>query len=334
MSERIERLTQWLQQHFELQTIHLIPIVNDASFRRYFRIEVAETTYIVADVPAHHGENCQPFIDVATRLGRAQLNAPNVIAIEQEQGFLILTDLGNHLYLKALQDKTQADSLYSDAIQALIVMQSQIDPIGLPHYDHQLLLNEMHLFTHWLLERHLNVPVHPAAQEDLDRCFNLLIESALSQPQVFVHRDYHSRNLMVTPTQNPGILDFQDAVKGAITYDLVSLLRDCYINWQPEQIATWLHQYYQQAMATGLLKDVTEAQLTRWFDWMGIQRHLKASGIFARLYRRDNKDGYLKDIPRTLNYIVEVTEKYPELDTLHQVVSKHVIPVFMQKMVN
>jgi hypothetical protein len=176
--------------------------------------------------------------------------------------------------------------------------------------------------------------VHPAAQEDLDHCFNLLIDSALSQPQVFVHRDYHSRNLMVMPENNPGILDFQDAVKGAITYDLVSLLRDCYINWQPEQIAQWLHQYYQQATAAGLLENISKAQLIRWFDWMGVQRHLKASGIFARLYRRDNKDGYLKDIPRTLNYIVEITAKYPELEILHQLVSKHVIPVFIQKMEN
>lgn len=334
MPERIEQLTQWLQQQLALATVELVPMVNDASFRRYFRIKVGETNYIVADIPPHHGEDCQPFINVANRLCHAKLNAPQIIAADATQGFLVLSDLGQQLYLPALQSKTLADSLYQDAIRALIIMQTQVEPTNLPLYNRQLLLNEMHLFTHWLLERHLNVPVHPAAQEDLDTCFNLLIESALSQPQVFVHRDYHSRNLMVTATNNPGILDFQDAVKGPITYDLVSLLRDCYIAWSPKQITQWINNYYQQATAAHLLTDITETQFTRWFDWMGIQRHLKASGIFARLYRRDNKENYLKDIPRTLNYIIEVSANYPELEALRQLVSKHVIPVFTQKMVN
>ncbi|MCK5716677.1 MAG: phosphotransferase, partial [Thiomargarita sp.] len=262
-------------------------------------------------------ENCLPFIDIAKRLQESGANVPKIVASNLEHGFLVLTDLGEQVYLPALAHQEQVEHLYQDALDALLLMQTHTATHNLPLYDHQLLHNEMDLFTHWLWGKHLNFPSPP---DTVKPCFELLSHSALSQPQVFVHRDYHSRNLMCLPQNNPGILDFQDAVLGPITYDLVSLLRDCYISWPLKQVQGWALDYYAHAQHANLLKGIDQKQFLQWFDWMGIQRHLKASGIFARLYHRDGKSGYLKDIPRTLNYIVEVTAHYPELTPLHQVV--------------
>lgn len=324
MTKRFQELLSWLQTHLELPLAQLVPITNDASFRRYFRVIVDATSYIVMDAPPDK-ENCEPFIDITERLQRSGLNAPQVIAHDLESGFLLLTDLGSQLYLSALTEET-VEQLYTDALNALVTMQTQTTYERLPLYNHRLLHQEMNLFSDWLLGQHLNLVLSPTQRTDLITCFELLSTAALSQPQVFVHRDYHSRNLMMVSHHNPGILDFQDAVKGPITYDLVSLLRDCYITWSPERINRWVRQYYSQAQAAGLLsQQLTESQLFYWFDWMGIQRHLKASGIFARLYHRDGKAGYLKDIPRTLNYIVEVSANYPELAFLHELVSERVL---------
>ena len=241
----------------------------------------------------------------------------------------MLTDLGSQLYLAAL-DSVQAENLYGDALDALARIQTSSTD-GLPLYDHQLLHREMNLFTDWLLGKQVNLSLDAIENTSLENCFELLSAAALSQPQVFVHRDYHSRNLMVVPKNNPGILDFQDAVKGPVTYDLVSLLRDCYIAWPRERVHRWVHDYYIRIqrntnIQAGILEGIDEAQFLRWFDWMGIQRHLKASGIFARLSHRDGKSGYLKDIPRTLSYIVEVAADYPELATLYKLVSERVLP--------
>jgi len=318
MPQRLNLLQDWLQNLMGIDTPQLVAITNDASFRRYFRLTVNDTSYVVMDAPPDK-ENCSPFIDVAQRLQASGLNAPRVLESHLEQGFLLLTDLGSSVYLPALTE-ARVENLYGEALDALVRMQTHTSSEGLPLYDHQLLLREMNLFTDWLLGKHLNLSLPPAQRASLENCFELLSAAALSQPQVFVHRDYHSRNLMVVPQHNPGILDFQDAVKGPITYDLVSLLRDCYIMWSREQIHGWVEYYYTQIQPLGILKDVDQTQFLRWFDWMGIQRHLKASGIFARLYHRDGKSGYLKDIPRTLNYIVEVGADYPELATLHQLV--------------
>ena len=330
MTKRFQELLSWLQTHLELPFAQLVPITNDASFRRYFRVSVEGTSYIVMDAPPDK-ENCRSFIDIAERLRRSGLNAPQVIAHNLETGFLLLTDLGSQLYLSALTKET-VEQLYIDALNALVIMQTQTAYEGLPLYNHRLLHQEMNLFSDWLLGQHLNLVLSPTERTELITCCELLSTAALSQPQVFVHRDYHSRNLMVVSHQNPGILDFQDAVKGPITYDLVSLLRDCYITWSPERINHWVRQYFSQAQATGLLSKLTESQLFHWFDWMGIQRHLKASGIFARLYHRDGKAGYLKDIPRTLNYIVEVSANYPELTFLHELVSERVLPVYQSSL--
>lgn len=328
MSKRFKELQNWLQTQLELPLAQLVPITNDASFRRYFRAVVDGTSYIVMDAPPDK-ENCAPFMEIAQRLQQSGLNAPRIIDRYLEKGFLLLTDLGSQLYLSALTEET-VETLYTDALNALVTMQTQTAYDGLPGYDHRLLHQEMNLFSDWLLGQHLKWVLSPTEQTDLATCFELLSTTALSQPQVFVHRDYHSRNLMVVPHHNPGILDFQDAVKGPITYDLVSLLRDCYIAWPQERIQDWVRQYYFQAQIAGILNQVTEYQLFYWFDWMGIQRHLKASGIFARLYHRDGKSGYLKDIPRTLNYIVEVSANYPELAFLHELVSERVLPGYQQ----
>jgi aminoglycoside/choline kinase family phosphotransferase len=324
MSYRLNALQDWLETQVGIHAPQLVAITNDASFRRYFRVKIDGVAHIVMDAPPDK-EDCGPFIDIAQRLQKSGLNAPRIIASNHEQGFLLLTDLGSQLYLPACTE-TQVDGLYGDAIQALIVMQKNVSSEGLPLYDHRLLHTEMDLFTNWLVDKHLKLSLSTPVRASLESCFELLSSSALSQPQVFVHRDYHSRNLMIVPDNNPGILDFQDAVKGAITYDLVSLLRDCYIAWPLERVQTWAKGYYTLAQQAGILKNVEEAQFVRWFDLMGIQRHLKASGIFARLYHRDGKSGYLKDIPRTLNYIVEVSANYPELSSLHQLVSQQVLP--------
>lgn len=330
MTKRFQELLNWLSTYLKSPPAQLVLITNDASFRRYFRIVVDGTSYIVMDAPPDK-ENCGPFIDITERLQRSGLNAPQVIASDLETGFLLLTDLGSQLYLSALTEET-VEQLYTDAVNALVIIQTQTAYNGLPLYNHRLLHQEMNLFSDWLLGQHLNLVLSPTERTDLATCLELLSTTALSQPQVFVHRDYHSRNLMVVPHHNPGILDFQDAVKGPITYDLVSLLRDCYITWSPEQINRWVKQYYSQARSAGLLSQLTESQIFYWFDWMGIQRHLKASGIFARLYHRDGKAGYLKDIPRTLNYIVEVSANYPELTFLQELVSERVLPVYQSSL--
>ena len=324
MSERIKALQHWLQADLGIQNAQLVAITNDASFRRYFRLIAEDVSYVVMDAPPDK-ENCVPFIDVANRLQASGLNAPQILAGDLKQGFLLLTDFGSQLYLPALNE-TQIESLYGDALDALVVMQTRTSSDNLLLYDYQSLHREMDLFTNWLLDKHLNLSLSASEQANLATCFELLSSSALTQPQVFVHRDYHSRNLMIVPNHNPGILDFQDAVKGPITYDLVSLLRDCYISWPLARVRGWALRHYTQMQPTGILNDVDESKFLRWFDWMGIQRHLKASGIFARLYHRDGKTNYLKDIPRTLGYIVEVSANYPELAPLYKLVEQKVLP--------
>lgn len=327
MSERIFQLKNWLITQLNTEEFSLLPVTNDASFRRYYRVTLAGATLIAMDAPPDK-EDCHPFVNLSQRLIDSGLNAPEVIAKQFEQGFLLLTDLGNQLYLDQLSmaSTQQVENLYAAAINALIVMQIHTSSKDIPNYDHRLLHAEMNLFRDWLVSQHLHYQLSPQQTIELADCFEKLSQSALSQPCVFVHRDYHSRNLMVVPKHNPGILDFQDAVKGPITYDLVSLLRDCYIAWPLDQVNRWALSYYQLAQSADLMKGIDENEFLRWFDWMGIQRHLKASGIFARLYHRDGKSGYLKDIPRTLNYIVEVAGNYPELLSLSELVRDLILP--------
>jgi aminoglycoside/choline kinase family phosphotransferase len=231
---------------------------------------------------------------------------------------LLLSDLGQQQYLQVL-DEGNVDRLYGDALAALATLQAcAVTHYDFPPYDDALLMAEMHLFRDWLLDKHLGIELQQQDRDMLEQTFRFLSATAREQPQVPVHRDYHSRNLMVNKEHNPGILDFQDAVLGPVTYDLVSLLRDCYIAWPRQQVEQWVRGYHELALQSGILCEENEAVFLRWFDLMGVQRHLKAAGIFARLHHRDQKPAYLQDIPRTVGYIIEVSSRYPELQALHQ----------------
>jgi aminoglycoside/choline kinase family phosphotransferase len=277
------------------------------------------------DAPPEH-ERCDHFIDIARRLHDAGVNVPEILASDRDLGFVLLTDLGDTLYLQALTEET-ADKLYTDAMTALLAIQQHADDKGLPAFNAHRLLEEMHLFSDWLLGKHLDICLSANEQKALDETFQFLIDNALEQPQVFVHRDYHSRNLMVTGSNNPGIIDFQDAVTGPLTYDLVSLLKDCYIKWPRERINRWAAAFYRQL--PGCRLDNTQFFLA--FDLMGVQRHLKASGIFARLYHRDGKAGFLRDIPRTLSYIVDLVPEYPEVQFLGSLIHSRVLPLLQEQ---
>lgn len=309
MDSRLQVLNHWLQQVIGRDDYRIAPASADASFRRYFRVRYDDTTRIVMDAPPEQ-EDCHAFIAVSSMLLALGLNAPRVLARDLQQGFILLTDLGERSYLDAL-NQYNADQLYGDAMQALIILQRH-STHALSAYTPELFKEEMYLFRDWYLAHHLKIALDTRQGAIFDETVELLVSEALQQPQVCVHRDYHSRNLMVCDN-NPGMLDFQDAVVGPVTYDLVSLLRDCYITWPQQQVAAWLDQYYRLALAAGVLQDVSVAQFTRWFDLMGMQRHLKASGIFARLNYRDHKPGYMDDIPRTLDYVLQVGRQYPEL---------------------
>ena len=312
MNDRSRLLEQWLRR-LGYRDYRLSPASEDASFRSYLRLRVDGESLIVMDAPPDK-EPCEQFIRVADKLRAAGLSAPAIIARNLEHGFLLLTDFGSSDYLSQLDADTEA-SLYADALEALFGMQSGIDATDLPPYDRALLEREMDLFHDWFLGRLLGIELDPRQQQVWRATRALLVDNALAQPQVFVHRDYHSRNLMKIAVGNPGILDFQDAVRGPITYDLVSLLRDCYIAWPPPRVAQLARDYHARARASGMT-DAGAAQFMRWFDLMGAQRHLKAIGVFSRLKIRDGKAGYLKDIPRTFAYLRQASIDTDGLDEL------------------
>ena len=311
MDSRQQALQTWLVKVLKKENFTLTSASSDASFRRYFRIHFPEITLIAMDAPPPQ-EDCRPFVKVAQQLLAAGLNVPQIIAQDVELGFLVLGDLGNDTYLSKLNLKT-APNLYKDATNALIKMQLASQPGLLPEYDEALLSREMQLFPDWYIAKHLNVTLNEAQQQVLHKTFSVLNQNILAQPKVTVHRDYHSRNLMVTEQNNPGILDFQDAVFGPITYDLVSLLKDAYIAWEEEEIIDWAVRYWQAAKKAGLPMPGDFSEFYRDFEWMGAQRHIKVLGIFARLCHRDGKDGYLKDMPLVMNYLRKVCERYVEL---------------------
>jgi aminoglycoside/choline kinase family phosphotransferase len=269
----------------------------------------------------------RPFLVMAWTLRDCGVNVPQVLEVDQDRGYLLLSDLGDRLYLDELNTNT-VEHLYGDALDALELIQTRgpRDESILPSYDGQRLRSEMALFTDWLLDRHLEISLPGGERAAIEEAFARLEENALEQPRVCVHRDYHSRNLMVVEENNPGVLDFQDAVAGPITYDLVSLLRDCYIAWPRDRVAAWALEYRRRPGIAELAGAVDDEQWLRWFDLMGIQRHLKASGIFARLYHRDGKAGYLADVPRTLRYIVEAGGGYAEMEALVSLVEERVLP--------
>lgn len=325
MDPRQSQLETWLRSACGLDRFTVTPASGDASFRRYFRIGLADgTTRIAMDAPPEH-EDCGPYLQVAAELSAIGLHVPTVHVAAPELGFLLLEDLGQTLYLDVLDEGT-ADRLYGDALGALATLQACGPRTGLPPYDAPLLEREMALFRDWLAGRLLGLPLDAGDHARLDRDFALLTAAALEQPRVCVHRDYHSRNLMVAAPPTPGVLDFQDAVVGPVTYDLVSLLKDCYIRWPQARIDDWAMGYFELAVQSGVLDGAFERRFLRWFDLMGAQRHLKAAGIFARLWLRDGKPGYLNDIPRTLGYIVEAAARRPELEDLARLLETRVLP--------
>ncbi|MCU0766674.1 MAG: phosphotransferase [Gammaproteobacteria bacterium] len=325
MDLRLSQLDRWLRDACGLAGHAITPASGDASFRRYFRVRLADgATRIAMDAPPAH-EDCRPYLQAGAALAAAGLHVPAVEAADLELGFLLLEDLGTTLYLDAL-DERSADRLYGDALGALAAMQACCPHEGFPPYDRALLVREMALFPDWLLERQLGVVIDAATRATLDATVGLLADAALEQPRVFVHRDYHSRNLMVASPPTPGILDFQDAVIGPVTYDLVSLLKDCYVRWPRERVDDWAMGYFRLAAQSGIVDAGAEDRFLRWVDLMGAQRHLKAAGIFARLNLRDGKPGYLNDIPRTLGYIVEAADRRPELGNLAGLIAGRVLP--------
>jgi len=320
-------MINWLGQIEAVAGIDPEPASADASFRRYFRLQSESQSFIVMDAPPQQ-EDCTPFVRIASYLEAMQLNAPRIIEVNIEQGFLLLSDLGSHLYLTSLtEDPTSASALYGDAMQALVTMQQNGSAYQslLPPYDDALLRFELSLFHDWLCQQHVGIEFSTDDEVRWQALCDVLVANALDQAQVFVHRDYHSRNLMRSDADNPGILDFQDAVEGPLTYDLVSLLKDCYVCWPAAQVREWALSFYAQLDAE-FRKQVDATIFLRQFDLMGVQRHLKAAGIFARLNHRDGKPGYMADIPRTLQYIVELGPHYAELDFIVELVNDKCLP--------
>lgn len=313
--DRKNQLETWLKEVLPAQAFTLTTASADASFRRYFRVHLTNAfkghqTFITMDAPPPQ-EDCTPFVNVANLFLAAGLNVPQVLAQDLTNGFLLLTDLGDDTYLSAL-NPSSAQKLYGDATDALIKLQLASKPNVLPNYDAALLTREMQLFPDWYVAKHLKFELNAEQHTALNHTFEVLNKNILAQGQVYVHRDYHSRNLMVCEN-NPGVLDFQDAVYGAITYDLVSLLKDAYIQWDEEQIIDWAVRYWEKARKSKLPVPTDFSEFYRDFEWMGAQRHIKVLGIFARLSHRDGKDGYLKDMPLVLLYLRKVCERYVEL---------------------
>ena len=320
-------LDAWLADIGPDEETRLEPASDDASFRRYYRWHIGDRAFIVMDAPPPM-EDCLPYVRVAGYLEAMQLGAPRIIEANLDEGFLVMSDMGDRLYLDVLQSEPDAaDGLYRDAIDALLLMQQRGVAYqgSLPDYDEALLETELSLFSDWLCSQFLGLEWSDTERAGWDDVRTLLVRNALHQPQRFVHRDYHSRNLMRIADNNPGILDFQDAVEGPLTYDLVSLLKDCYIRWPRERIDGWV-DYFYAGLDEETREAVTADVFRRHFDLMGVQRHLKAAGIFARLKLRDGKDGYIADIPRTLAYIVELGPAYSELAFLVGMIEDRVLP--------
>ncbi len=316
--ERLQALQDWTARQLGSESLDIAPASADASFRRYFRVTAKGRDYIVMDAPPAH-EDCRPFIAVARLFADAGVNVPQVLAQDLDRGFLLLTDLGNTTYLSAFGEAASnqdvARELYLASNDALIHIQQASRPGVLPDYDRALLTRELMLFPDWYVAKHLGVVMKDEQRAILETVFGRILANNLAQPQVYVHRDWHSRNLMVSEP-NPGILDFQDAVYGPITYDLASIYRDAYIQWDEEQQLDWVIRYWEKARAAHLPVREDFGEFWRDFEWMGAQRQIKVLGIFARLYHRDGKDGYLKDMPRVMHYLRKTCERYDELKPL------------------
>jgi N-acetylmuramate 1-kinase len=318
LDERAAAARDWALQALALTRATFAPASADASFRRYLRVEADGHSWIVMDAPPER-ENLAPFIQVAGLLLEAGLHAPQVLAEDRARGFLLLTDLGRRTYLHAIDeagtDSPAAEALMRDAIDALIRWQQASRPGVLPAYDEALLQRELDLFPDWYVARHLGRSLTPAQRQALRDIERQLLDAALAQPRVWVHRDYMPRNLMVS-TPNPGIIDFQDAVEGPISYDVVCLLRDAFLSWPEARVDTWMRRYWARGREAGLPLPSDFTVFRRDCDWMGLQRHLKVIGVFARICHRDGKPAYVADVPRFVRYVREVGGRYAEMAPL------------------
>ena len=326
---RLHNMERWIAGLPGPAVERIAPASADASFRRYFRVHRGGVAQIAMDAPPER-EGLESWLRVARILAATGVHVPQVIAVDAEQGFVLMADLGRQHYLEALGNGADPGPLYADAVDALVLLQSG-DPAAiaeLPAYDRELLMRELGLFPEWFLSRHLSLAPDDGERAVIAAAFDWLCDEALAQPVVLVHRDYHSRNLLVRPEGNPGIVDFQDAVQGPVSYDLVSLLKDCYVVWPRKRMLAWLDRYRDRAAAAGIAVGRDREEFLRWFDRMGLQRHLKVLGIFARLWHRDGKPGYLGDLPRVLDYALEVTSALPELATFDAFMRKRVVPAF------
>lgn len=317
MPARMQLIQRFLTACFPDEVIRLEPITGDASFRRYFRFSTAQRSYILMDAPTP-AEDCSRFVATQQAFAEAGLQVPQIIAQDLQQGVLLLSDLGDTLLLSRLT-KDSVTAFYRQAFSLLTQVRtiSATTAGPLPAFDQAFLLREMQIFIDWFVLQHLQLTINEQEQAMLQRHFLWLAESALQQPQAGMHRDYHSRNLMVQPGERLAVIDFQDVVIGPVTYDAVSLLKDCYIKWPSELVQALSHEFYQELLSQDELSaDVSPEQFRQWFDWMGLQRHIKVCGIFCRLYHRDGKAGYLADLPRVFEYVLEVTSCYPQLQEL------------------
>ena len=328
---RLALIEDWLSRELRLPVKRLEPASADASFRRYFRADIGALTYVVMDAPPEK-EAVGPYLKVSALLEELGAHVPHVHQADTARGLLLLEDLGTTSYLQRLASAGDSERLYADALDALATIQlrGRAACRQLAPYSRAELAREMALMPEWFLARHLSLTPAVAEAELLATTFEFLIREALAQPVVFVHRDYHARNLMVVAERNPGIIDFQDALCGPVGYDLVSLLKDCYIAWPRERVVGWVQSFRARLLAQGGEACASEAEFVRWFDLIGVQRHIKVLGIFCRLWYRDGKPGYLPDLPRSLDYVRDACGRYVELADLGRFIEERIVPQLPQ----
>ena len=323
-------LTNWVTQHtpIEKHPIELYSLGGDAGFRRYFRFHTP-SQWLAVDAPPET-ENTTQFLTIAHLIEQQGVRSPRIAAADADQGFLLVEDMGDRLFFHEVA-AGNADNLYQQAIGTLLKLQKSPDNAALiPRYDRALLRRELDIFSEWFAGKLLGYSLSTAELHLLNELFIRLEDNALAQPQTFVHRDYHSRNLLVLDDGSLGVIDFQGALWGGVAYDLVSLLRDCYLRWPAEKVKSWALAYHQQAISAGIIPAISETEFLRWFDWLGLQRHIKVLGIFARLNLRDGKTGYLNDLPLVIRYTLEVAEQYPELQPFADWFKQTLLPLAQQ----
>jgi len=322
LPDRAAARLAWTRSILGNATLELSSASSDASFRSYWRTQHEGKSWVVMDSPPAQ-EDPAPWVAIGERLAAAGIHVPKVYASDLEQGFLLIEDLGTQLYLPALNDDT-ADRLYGDAMDALLLMQTRMDHANLPHFDRERLVSGLEVMPEWFLQRHLGYTPSCDEWDVLEAAFSVIIHNALEQPRRFVHRDYHSRNLLIVDQNNPGVIDFQGALSGPITYDLASLLRDAYIVWPRERVEGWVESYRHRLLKAGVIDEkIRRERFLRWFDLTGLHRHVRVLGQFYRLWYRDGKPGYLADVPRVYHYVVSVAERYPELADFVALLKQH-----------